>query len=64
MFCIENHVICGQSSISPLSIYIPFLSFSCLTALPRISSTMLKGGEKDILALSLMVAGWHLVFHH
>ena len=64
MFCIENHVICGQSCISPLSIYISFLSFSCLTALPRTSSTMLKRGEKGILALSLMVAGWHLVFHH
>ena len=44
---IEYHVICKcDNLISPLSIYIYFISFSCLIAMGRASSTILNNSDQ------------------
>lgn len=45
--------------------YIPFISFSCIIALARSSSTTLKkSGKENILAFFQILEGKHSVSHH
>lgn len=53
VFYINNHVICEHSySISSSKIYVPFISFTCLTVLARTSRRIRqRSGERGLTCL-------------